>query len=123
MSVAYSNPGLTLSSDGKSFTLNNPMMATWVDPQSVARSYHIDAGFKTDLASIPLRLQGIIGKMGKHALPAIMHDAAYEGWFKPMSKADADLMFLEGMKSQGVNWLKRNVMWLAVRANINGGHW
>jgi hypothetical protein len=25
MSVAYSNPGLTLSSDGKSFTLNNPM--------------------------------------------------------------------------------------------------
>ena len=35
-------------------------------------------------------------------------------------EAVLDEMFLEGMKSTKVNWLRRNAMWLAVRVGGKG---
>jgi hypothetical protein len=45
---------------------------------------------------------------------ALGHDALYAA--ELVSREEADRWFLEGMKKAGINWVKRNAIWLAVRA-------
>ncbi len=105
------------------FKLEESMQAIWSRPGKVLVKLKVPAGFESELASIPKRLQSVIGKLGHHLLPAIAHDYIYEGFVPGMSKADADMMFLDGMKTQKVWALKRWAMWAAVRSNFRGGHW
>lgn len=80
--------------------------------------YTIKKGFETDLASIPRVAQGLVPKVGKHVQPAIVHD-----WFYVhggITKAEADQMFLDGMKYVGVPWYRRYIMYAAVRVGGKG---
>ena len=121
--VLYTSPLMSWMDDIGKFKLHESMQVTWHRPGKPLLKLKVPAGFESDLASIPKRLQSVIGKLGHHLLPAIMHDAIYEGLFPGISKADADMMFLDGMKSKKV-WLgKRWAMWAAVRLNFRGGHW
>ena len=123
MSVTYSAaPVLRWGLAQGHFTLVEPFTVTWKRGLTEVLEFAVRAGFSTDLASIPRLFQSIVPKVGKHIQPAIAHDFCYTGNVAGMSKAEADSLFLEGMKSMGVWWLRRRVMYLAVRVG-GKGHW
>ena len=72
-------------------------------------------GFVTDGASIPRAFYTLIGcpLSGKYVGSAIIHDALYNSRLLP--KVDADKMFLEMLKDNGVGAIKRNLMYWAVK--------
>ena len=120
MTVTYK--GRTLLSwedDATEFVVEEAFDANWSTP---VRHFKITVpkGFTTDLASIPRIFQSIVPKLGHHIRPAIVHDYCYEGHVRDMTRKEADEMFLDGMKSTKVSWLRRNVMWLAVRVGGKG---
>ena len=72
------------------------------------------AGFQTDLSSIPRVARSIIPQIGDQNGPSVIHDFCYRFRWKTRSRSDA--LFLAGMRIAGVNWLRRNIMYAAVRA-------
>jgi hypothetical protein len=72
----------------------------------------VPAGFITDLASIPRVFQTLVPKIGKHRLPAIVHD--YLVTLDNLDRKMADKVFLEAMKVCGVNPVRRRLMYWAV---------
>lgn len=122
MTVTYSaEPAIRWSLIPERFTLIEPFKVTWDRGLTETVEFEVPAGFQTDLASIPRGFRSIIPQVGKHLQPAIAHDFSYDG-NTDLSKADADLLFLEGMKSTGVWWLRRRIMYAAVRVG-GKGHW
>ena len=119
MSVWYN--GRTLLSwedDATEFVVEEAFEAYWKRDGKISM-FVIPAGFTTDLASVPRIFQSIIPKIGHHIRPAIVHDYCYEG-FTNLTRKEADEMFLEGMKTTKVSWLRRKAMWLAVRVGGRG---
>jgi len=85
----------------------------------------IEAGFDTDFASVPRGLWNLFPKDGEYSPAAWIHDWLY--WYqelngKPVERAQADAVFLEGMEALGVGWVTRSVMYRAVRMG-GGGPW
>lgn len=73
--------------------------------------------FITDLASIPQLAQFLISKVGRHRLGAIIHDGLYrEAGKHPVTRSQADSIFLEAMKAANVPLWRRSLMYSAVRA-------
>lgn len=72
------------------------------------------AGFIHDLSSIPRIAQSIIPKSGAHDGPSIIHDWCYVTGWRGSRKACDDL-FLAGMVAKKVPWLRRNIIYAAVR--------
>ena len=73
-------------------------------------------GFITDLASIPVIFRSfLLRKNGKHRLAAVVHDFLCRD--KSFNRVLADKIFLEAMKLCGVSWLRRSLMYSAVRLN------
>lgn len=99
----------------------------WVLQQDICHVWngilvHVEKGFGTDLATIPWPLVGIPGaaRYGNHNRAAVFHDYLYliEGRVTPeitMTRAEADKMFLDVMKEDGVGWQRFPMYW-AVRA-------
>ena len=117
MSVSYSaDPVIRRSLDQDVFILVQDFTCTWERDGEIPWQIHVKKGFTTDLASIPRIFQNIAPKFGKHIQPAICHDWCYEDYVEGMTRKEADNLFLEGMKAVGVNWFRRRVMYLAVRA-------
>ncbi len=78
------------------------------------KSFIIDKGFKTDLASVPRFLWWFIAPTDWGILcPAIMHDYFYSTHI--VTRARADYLFREKMKDFGLEIIKRNLAYLAVR--------
>lgn len=75
----------------------------------------VEAGFETNLASIPRVAKWIYDNDGDHHDAAIVHDHIY--YTRPVwcSRALADAIFKEAMRSRGVGFTKRWTMWAAVR--------
>jgi hypothetical protein len=73
----------------------------------------VPAGFVTDFASIPRRMQGLISKLGPHLCPAIVHDYLY--LTHSCSRIRTDEIFVEMMEDLGVPWATRHLMHIAVR--------
>lgn len=74
----------------------------------------VPAEFETDFASVPRFFWRICPPAaGNHAKPAVLHDYLCEF---SNDQPRADRLFLEAMKVNGVGWLKRNLMFQAVRA-------
>ena len=46
--------------------------------------------------------------------PALCHDALYSG--ELLTRDQADWMFLQFMQIAGIAWIKRNIVWSAVRS-------
>ena len=73
------------------------------------------AGFKTDFASIPRFAWPVIGHpAGKHGKAAVVHDWLYQ-YPEEYSRRRCDQIFLEAMRVLDIGWLKRTVMYSAVR--------
>jgi hypothetical protein len=71
----------------------------------------------TDLASVPRYMRWFESSYGAHTLAAIIHDNLIQGTPNPpplRNDTVADRFFREMMKSAGVPWLKRWIMWSAV---------
>ena len=83
----------------------------WDDGQNLLT---VPAMFETDLASIPRPFRNIFNINGRSRRAAVLHDWLYSG--QCVSRADADRLFLDAMKLDGVGWLKRRTMYAAVRA-------
>lgn len=74
----------------------------------------VEAGFRHDLASVPRIFHVLVPKTGLHDGPSVVHDWCYVNLW--MSRKWSDHLFLRSMEHAGTGWLRRNVMWLAVRA-------
>ena len=75
----------------------------------------IHPGFVCDLESVPKVVQFLPGmdKLGKGAIPGIIHDYLYSTGL--LSKPMADAVYLEAMKQRRVGTLARWIKYLAVR--------
>lgn len=80
---------------------------------------------QTDLASTPLGVRNFFPKDGPWTRSAVMHDQLYEDLKKgknrryPFTRAECDILFLQGMKCDYVPLLKRQIIYRAVR--LGGG--
>ncbi len=111
---------LSWEDDATEFVVEEPFTAIWDRGIGYWNlQVIVPQGFTTDLASVPRIFQSIVPKMGHHIRPAIVHDYCYEG-FTDLSRKEADEMFLDGMKSTKVSWLRRTAMWAAVRVGGRG---
>ena len=92
------------------------VMEDWLTPVVDGICVHIRAGMKTDGATIPRIAWRLIGHPLQVPLlgPALGHDALYAA--ELVSREEADRWFLEAMRKAGIGWVKRNAIWLAVRA-------
>lgn len=80
-----------------------------------AAGYTIPAGFVTDLASIPVALQGErMRPDGPWWRAAVLHDWLYVTNAVP--RAEADRLFLDTLRADGVRAAARVPMFLMVRA-------
>ena len=79
-------------------------------------SFTVPAGTNTDFASIPNQLRWFVPKYGRYNRAAVLHDwlsvRAVAGDF---DRSDADGIFRRSMRELGVGFLRRWVMWAAVR--------
>jgi|GEM_PF-5640979 len=78
--------------------------------------------FRTDLASVPPPLWGVIASYGRQTLPAILHDSLTQaagklqsGPLKRAARRRADDIFLHTLMEGGVSGRKSWAMWAAVR--------
>lgn len=89
-------------------------------------AFYVPAGFRTDLSSIPKIVpRWLFPKLGPQNLPSVVHDWLYEDGVPGITRAEADLMFLDGMAEaylrtserlpQVPAW-RRRIMYWAVRA-------
>ena len=73
--------------------------------------------YETDFASIPGWARGVIAPFGIHAEAAVVHDWLYamgeEG--DERGRWIADSVFREALRHLGVGWMKRLIMYFAVR--------
>ena len=79
-------------------------------------SFLVQEGFRTDLASVPRPVVWLLPRYGRYTKAAILHDYLCEearvGLF---SRFDADGLFRRTMRELGVSFVRRWMMWAAVR--------
>lgn len=94
----------------------------WRDPRDGAE-LPVPRGQRTDLASVPPFLWGLVASYGRQTLPAIMHDAASDrADHAPAAqrfaiRRDADLRFRRALVESGVTVLRARTMWTVVALN------
>jgi hypothetical protein len=77
----------------------------------------VEVGFQTDFASVPRIFTWFLPTYGAYTRPAILHDRLCElARHGGISRADADGLFRRSMRELGVGFVKRWLMWAAVRA-------
>ncbi len=84
----------------------------------------VPAGYVTDFASIPRAAHFVISPFGKHAEAAVIHDWLYT-LGKPGDRKGrrvADKAFVKALRLLDVGWMKRQVMFWAVRLGGAGGY-
>ena len=110
----HKEPVLMPNAKGRKFMLDEPFICM-VGAQCVT----IPEGFWTDLASIPPVFRSVISPLDKHLKAAILHDYLYYmqriSIFK-LNRKEVDVIFLNGMVTCNVGWLKRKTMYYAVRS-------
>jgi hypothetical protein len=78
--------------------------------------YTVPAGEETDFASVPRPFVWFIPRYGRYTKAAILHDRlcrlAEDGSF---NRRDADGVFRQAMRTLNVPFLRRWIMWVAVR--------
>ncbi len=121
-SVKYGDdPWLRWDTPREEFEVVKPLLVTWSMDGVTYANFVVKAGFYTDLASIPRWATAAIPKLGHHVRAAIVHDWTYRMvGHENLSRAQADLLFLHGMTSDGVPLFRRTVMYRAVRFGGGG---
>lgn len=113
--------------DGRSlWGLQKPLT---YQPGEAGEQITVPAGFVTDLASIPRWAWVLLPPDGPWVKAAIIHDFLYATggngvWkrhapgttrAKPYSRAEADRILRQAMHNRGVDVVRRNIIWAAVR--------
>jgi Protein of unknown function (DUF1353) len=80
----------------------------------------VSGGFRTDFASVPRPLVWLLPRYGAYTKSAILHD--YLCQFKLVDRADADGIFRRSMRELKVPFVRRWIMWAAVRINSHLSH-
>lgn len=73
----------------------------------------VPAGFDTDYASIPRPFWVIYPPDGGYTEAAVIHDYLY--WTLDFTRGESDKVFYEAMTALGVPWLRRQIIYRAVR--------
>lgn len=115
----------------------SPSERTWRLAQDFRRTidgrdWFIAAPFDFDLASVPRVLWGVVASHELGVLAPLCHDFLYrnggcppDGCISPAhayTRREADALFLEQMKEDGVSWIRRTVAYRAVRM-FGGSSW
>ncbi len=86
------------------------------------REITVPEGMVTDLASVPRIARIFVGRVGPHLEAAIVHDFLYVAWqdlpdhdARPEDRKFADRLMRAAMASAGVGYLKRWLIYAAVR--------
>ncbi len=80
----------------------------------------VPAGFVTDFASVPWFAQSIISVLGRHSVPAILHDYLY--WQQKCTREEADLILFDAMDEYHSSWFQKHAVYYAVRV-FGGWAW
>ncbi len=79
-------------------------------------TFTIPAGFRTDFASVPRVFVWLLPRYGRWTEAAILHDYLWElSRQNKFRKSDADGIFNRAMRELGVPYLRRWIIWAAVR--------
>jgi len=116
--TCYEEPGLRYLKDKRLWQLLD--MTCWLYEGIFIQ---VPVGFLTDIASVPSIFHSVFKPYGRHNRAAIIHDYLYKlrgklpGVDYNFSRKNADDIFLDIMKVDGVSWVFRNTMYLAVRVS------
>jgi hypothetical protein len=79
--------------------------------------FDVDAGMKTDFASVPRLFVWFLPRYGRYTKAAILHDYLWrvKACDGEISWVDADAIFRRAMRELEVAFLRRWIMWSAVR--------
>ncbi len=84
--------------------------------QGKKESFTVKKGFRTDLASVPHSFTWLVPRYGRYTRAAVLHDMlCREAHARRFSRYDADGIFRRTMRELGVGFLRRWLMWVAVR--------
>jgi hypothetical protein len=84
--------------------------------QGARERFVVPAGFTTDFASVPRVFAWLLPRYGRYTKAAILHDWLWsEARHRRFSRSDADGIFRRAMRELGVPFLRRWLMWGAVR--------
>jgi len=84
-----------------------------IGEEDSGESINVPVGFKTDFASVPRLLWGMIPQWGKYGNAAVVHDYCY--WSQAYTRKRSDEIFMEGMLVLQVSSLLRHILYYAVR--------
>lgn len=96
----------------------------WIGGLDSREYVHIGKGMETDFASIPRPLWALWPPSdGAHSRPAVVHDCLYktgfvcvdDGSVRWITRQEADAIFLDAMKVNGVRWISRRLIHRGVR--------
>ena len=119
---------------GEEHRLNERLRYVW---ERRKLTFTCPIGTVSDGASIPDIIPDIIlNDHGKVAKPAYPHDMIYTAYLsyaahsllmwekknRKWTKADADRMFYDAMRDEGMSWFKRSLAFTGVKANL-GARW
>ena len=76
----------------------------------------VPKGFVTDFASVPRIFWRLLPPTGGYGKAAVIHDYLYRTATFPVTRAQADQVFIDAMAESGVAPAVRRTMWSAVRA-------
>ena len=101
---------------GDQYTMLEPLIVTWQGrsyPGILERRIIVPTGFVHDFSSVPRLFRSLIPQMGRQNRPSIIHDYLYAN--RIGDRADADLLFFDCLRAEGVGLIRAPLMYLAVR--------
>jgi hypothetical protein len=85
-------------------------------------AFLVQAGFSTDLASVPRPVVWLLPRYGRYTKAAILHDyLCHEARAGLFNRYDADGIFRRAMRELSVSFVRRWMMWAAVRLGSGKG--
>jgi hypothetical protein len=114
--MATNTPRLQLfQGDGTNFMLVDPL---FYEIKRTGKTITVPAGFVTDFASVPWYGRWFISVLGKHSIPAIVHDYLY--WEQRCSRDQADAILREAMGEYSSSSYDQMAVYYAVKYGAQG---
>lgn len=114
--MATNTPRLQLfQGDGTNFMLVDPL---FYEIKRTGRTITVPAGFVTDFASVPWYARWLISVLGKHSIPAIVHDYLY--WEQRCTREQADAILKEAMAEYKSSSFDIEAVFYAVKYGAQG---
>ena len=114
--MAMNTPRLQLfQGDGTNFVLTDPLVYRI---KKTGKTIIVPEGFVTDFATVPWYARSVISVLGRHSIPAIVHDYLY--WEQRCKREQADAIIEEAMAEYGSTPFQRLVVSYAVRYRASG---